>query len=466
MGPKLSSYLKYANWERKMGNLVNSRAIYQKVLQVLGEQAYKSEFFISFADLEIEAGEIQRVRKIFQMALDHVPKHAAEELFKKYVAFEKKFGNKDSIDYVILNKRRFEYNKDLQENELNYDIWFDYCKLEEQNGHVEMIRETYERAISSKPIISDKTLWRRYIYLFIKYALFEELKQNNFERVREIYQLCLDQVIPNHLFTFGKIWILYAEFEIRRRNFQKAKLILSRGVEQTYKKNVFKKYVDILISFKEIDNCRKLYEQWLNFYPEDTDSWINFAILEQKLLEYSRVRSILDLAISQKSLNFPERIWKFFIDFEINQESYEKVRELYLRLLEKTKHFRIWISFAQFECSIRKPENARKVFEDANRYLKTNAIYERATEEYVILLGVWEEFEEEFGNEEQKRIVKEKQPKKVKKKRPFFNLEGVEIGQEEYYDYLFPEDDKQSGNRNLLRIASRWKKHQLEQIIE
>jgi len=71
--PKLSSYLKYADWEKKMGNLVASRTIYERALQILGEQAYKSQFFISFTELEMDAGEIQRVRKIFQFALDYVP---------------------------------------------------------------------------------------------------------------------------------------------------------------------------------------------------------------------------------------------------------------------------------------------------------------------------------------------------------------------------------------------------------
>lgn len=57
----------------------------------------------------------------------------------------------------------------------NYDTWIDYVRLEESNGDAKLIRETYERAIAQVPPAPDKALWRRYIYLWINYALFEEL---------------------------------------------------------------------------------------------------------------------------------------------------------------------------------------------------------------------------------------------------------------------------------------------------
>jgi crooked neck len=37
------------------------------------------------------------------------------------------------------------------------------------------IRETFEQAILNLPKIEEKRFWRRYIYLWYNYALFEEL---------------------------------------------------------------------------------------------------------------------------------------------------------------------------------------------------------------------------------------------------------------------------------------------------
>lgn len=41
---------------------------------------------------------------------------------------------------------------------------------------MDRVREVYERAIAQVPPAQEKRLWRRYIYLWIKYALFEELE--------------------------------------------------------------------------------------------------------------------------------------------------------------------------------------------------------------------------------------------------------------------------------------------------
>lgn len=41
-----------------------------------------------------------------------------------------------------------------------------------------------------------------------------------------------------------------------------------------------------------------------------------------------------------------------YIDFEISQKQYELTRQLYDRLLDRTKHLKVWISYAKFEASL------------------------------------------------------------------------------------------------------------------
>lgn len=36
-------------------------------------------------------------------------------------------------------------------------------------------------------------------------------------------------------------------------------------------------------------------------------------------------------------------LWKSYIDFEIEQEEYEKTRNLYRRLLQRTQHVKVWV---------------------------------------------------------------------------------------------------------------------------
>lgn len=40
-----------------------------------------------------------------------------------------------------------------------------------------------------------------------------------------------------------------------------------------------------------------------------------------------------------------------YIDFEIAEGEFERTRQLYERLLDRTKHLKVWISYAKFEAS-------------------------------------------------------------------------------------------------------------------
>ena len=46
----------------------------------------------------------------------------------------------------------------------------------ESDAEAETVREVYERAIANVPPIQEKRHWKRYIYLWVNYALYEELE--------------------------------------------------------------------------------------------------------------------------------------------------------------------------------------------------------------------------------------------------------------------------------------------------
>ncbi len=66
------------------------------------------------------------------------------------------------------------------------------------------MREVYERAIANVPPAAEKRYWQRYIYLWINYALWEELEAEDPARTREVYKACLD-LMPHKAFTFAKV---------------------------------------------------------------------------------------------------------------------------------------------------------------------------------------------------------------------------------------------------------------------
>lgn len=67
--------------------------------------------------------------------------------------------------------------------------------------------------------------------------------------------------------------------------------------------------------------------------------------------DLERARGIYALAVDQPTMDMPELLWKSWIDFEYEEEEYERTRELYERLLSRTSHVKVWVSFAQFEAN-------------------------------------------------------------------------------------------------------------------
>ncbi|XP_070658235.1 crooked neck-like protein 1 isoform X2 [Bos indicus] len=378
--PDVKNWIKYARFEEKHGYFAHARKVYERAVEFFGDEHMDEHLYVAFAKFEENQKEFERVRVIYKYALDRISKQEAQELFKNYTIFEKKFGDRRGIEDIIVSKRRFQYEEEVKANPHNYDAWFDYLRLVESDAEAETVREVYERAIANVPPVQEKRHWKRYIYLWINYALYEELEAKDPERTRQVYQASLE-LIPHKKFTFAKMWLLYAQFEIRQKN-----------------------------------------------------------------LPFARRALVL---------------WKSYIDFEIEQEETERTRNLYRRLLQRTQHVKVWISFAQFELSSGKEGSlakCRQIYEEANKTMRNC----EEKEERLMLLESWRNFEDEFGTASDKERVDKLMPEKVKKRRKVQADDGSDAGWEEYYDYIFPEDAANQPNLKLLAMAKLWKKQQQE----
>ncbi|KDR21387.1 Protein crooked neck [Zootermopsis nevadensis] len=456
--PGVRNWIKFARFEEQHGFISGARRVFERAVEFFGEESMDEKLFIAFAKFEEGQREHDRARVIYKYALDHIPKDQTQELYKAYIIHEKKYGDRTGIEDVIVSKRKFQYEEEVKVNPNNYDAWFDYLRLVESEGNLEVIREMYERAIANVPPTKEKPFWRRYIYLWINYALFEELEADNVERTRQVYRACLE-LLPHKHFTFTKIWLLYANFEIRNKNLTVARKSLGMALGICPKDKLFRGYIDLEIQLREFDRCRILYQKFLEFGSENCVTWMRFAELETLLGDIDRARAIYELAVNQPRLDMPELLWKAYIDFEVGLSETQKARELYERLLERTLHVKVWMSYAQFEMLTAEEGNvvlARRVYERANQSLRGA----NEKEERVLLLEAWRDFETQNGDDESLENVMRRMPRRVRKRQKVQADDGSEEGWEEFFDYIFPEDEATKPNLKLLEMAKAWKKQQ------
>lgn len=481
--PCAKSFLKLAKWaEWEAKDVPLARKVYEGTLTELEpEEARQARVFKMFAAFEERQGEHPRARVIYRHAvkllrlgetakqidddieeeeLSNYEKGQRDELYKSYVAFEKKHGDRKGIEDVILTKQRAEYNQHVAKDPLDYDAWFEFAKLEEDHGQPAAVRDVYERAVANLPPAQEKKYWKRYIYLWVYYATYEEMKMNDLDQASKVYEACLS-LIPHSKFSFSKIWIFAAKLQVRRRDLTSARKLLGNAIGLCGKEKIFIEYIALELALGEVDRCRALYNNYLKSMSHYCQAWLKYAELERSIGETERCRAIYELGISQLVLDTPEVLWKGYIDFEIEEGEGQNARKLYERLLERTGHVKVWISFAQFEGTDigHGIETARSLFERSYDQLKSEGL----KEERVLLLDAWRVFEKSKGDTSSVSAVEAKMPRRIKRKRMRTDENGSELGWEEFFDYHFPDEEGAAANNlKILEMAAKWKQKQQE----
>lgn len=477
--PTVDAYVRYAKFEHKYDKSIDSaRAVYEQAVQDLQDDDDIGQLYVHFAEFEEMVGENERARAIYRYAIDSLPKGQAEELLSKLASFERRHGSREGIEDVVTSRKRLEYEEEAKANPLNYDNWFDYARLEESTGNTERVRDVYERAVACLPPANEKRFWQRYIYLWIFYALFEEVDANNIDRARQVYHNALETVPHSH-FTFAKLWVYAAKLELRRKDLTSARRVFGTAIAKAPKAKIFRSYIEMEQQLGEMERCRTIYTKFLEHEPHNCAAWAEFAEMERLLGEIERARAIYELAVAQPALDMPESLWRGYIDFEACEGNRRAACDLFERLLERTSHVKVWLSYASFcakplpipedvsqeqeqqikheraqrpeEVQYERTKTARAVYERAERHLREAQPGEK--EARLMLLEAWLQLETERGDEQHRKYVEGKMPRRVKRKRT--DSEGNE---EEYHDYLFPEESGAAQSLKILEAAYNWKK--------
>ncbi|KAG6845690.1 NineTeen Complex (NTC) component [Tephrocybe sp. NHM501043] len=500
--PEPRVWVKWGKFEEERGKLDKAREVFQTALEFYGddeEQIEKAQaVFGAFAKMETRLKEYERARVIYKFDLSRIPRSKSAGLYASYTKFEKQHGTRNTLENTVLGKRRIQYEDELAQDGRNYDVWFDYSRLEEgalrdlrdegatpeeEEAANARVREVYERAVAQVPPGAEKRHWRRYIFLWLNYALFEEIETKDYARARQIFQTALT-LVPHKQFTFAKLWVMFAKFEVRQLDLPSARKILGNAIGMCPKEALFKGYIELEIELREFDRARTLYEKYLEFDPANSPAWIKFAELESQLQDFDRTRAIFELGISQSPLSMPELLWKAYIDFEIEEGERETARSLYERLVALSGHVKVWIAYALFEAepiplarAVREDEDededeeaevktvpgdpvlARRVFDRGYKDLKSKGL----KSERVALLSVWKTFEQVNGSEADVAKVDGMMP--ISTKRRHVDEETGETIED--WDIVFADDEREANPTSFkfLQMAHAWKTSQAAQNL-
>lgn len=346
------NWLKYSKYLEEKGLIIRARENFcNSIDSLLNIKKLEPSLIIEFAKFEIRLKEYERARALYKFGLNVFGKSSAEGLYNSFVQFEKKHGNPVSLNDVIFDKRVEEYEKILTEDCTDYDNWFEYLKLVKEKNDISYIRNVYERAIASVPQSKNKVFWKKYIYIWIFYAIFEEVIAIDSLRAVNIMKTAIDLTIKYKL-AFAKLWTHLVGIYLRQNDISQCRKTYGRAIGIQSKPKIFKSYLDLEFRLKEYDRCRIIYQKFIEFQPYVAKSWVKFAELEWGLGENNRCFTILNLAKSQIYLDHPEAIWKVHIDYLCDLKDFETTRNLYERLLEVTEHVKVWISYANFEAQL------------------------------------------------------------------------------------------------------------------
>lgn len=114
------------------------------------------------------------------------------------------------------------------------------------------------------------------------------------------------KLIPHKKFTFGRLWINFANFYLRCGELVKARKVFGRALGVFPKQKVFKAYIKVEEQLCELDRVRTIYEKYCEKFSNYPQPWIDFAYFEANLQEYNRAKDILNIAHQLNIEGIPE----------------------------------------------------------------------------------------------------------------------------------------------------------------
>lgn len=438
--PTTDTWLKWAALERDQpANIGNTRLVYQTGAERLlrAQDAKVAEFIDSWTQWETSVQEYHRARAIFDTILAgkevSLLASVRHQIVTVKAQFDRLYGQDTQLlDENVASWRILSYRQLVEADPRDYDLWWQLLKLAPDEA-------TFEAAVAQPPLMLDRKLasWNRYVFIWIRYALWLEYAAEDVERARSVWQRCV-QAIPHAKFLFAKMWIEYSRFETRAGGLAEGRKVLGKAIGKTSKippkAKLFRYYIDVERKVGEWLRVRKLYEKWMEAlvaHGGGSGRWVDvlrqYVDFESSIGEDERVKALVSLAGESGDVHARE----FAISWYNDELLYDELRQLYEDAVTSNPALvTTWIAYALFESQIPTDEqlDAFNASDDTELELEitdahrkaTRKVFTRAIEAigdnakaHIAILKTWKEYEDVNGDEANQRRLQEMQPIKL-----------------------------------------------------
>lgn len=351
------AFTRYCKFEERHKEFDKARAGYETCVNLLDQDLLTEDVFIKYAQFEIRRGEIQKANRVFKIGLEKLSSpDKSRGLYSAFVLHTKQTGKRSEIEQILIDKRRAHYERLLAEEpvEENIDVCFNYIKMEEEAGEVDRVREIFERSLARVPSGRDKRNWRRYVFLWLFYAQFEETVSEDIHRARRVYETAV-KLFDTCRVHFSKLARAFAGFELRQLNLMGYRQVLLHAVESSKarKLSIAKFWIETELKLGNVSHARTVAARIIEINPSSVDSWVTFIELETVLGEASRAIALCELAWKSRDSfgkAIPVLVRKQIEIESENDAETDKIRKLFKRLLDVSEHdYRVFLDFADFE---------------------------------------------------------------------------------------------------------------------
>ena len=166
---RVAVWVKYANWEARLGEFARARSIFERGLQVAHTDR---SLWLKYAEMEMEAKFINRARNVWDRAVTILPR--VEQFWYKYAFMEEIAGAVDSARKIFDRWMVWEPSQ---------QGWMSYVKFEERQEEWTKARQVMERYCACHPYESS----------YLKYANWEQFTMRDYSAARSIYERCLKE---------------------------------------------------------------------------------------------------------------------------------------------------------------------------------------------------------------------------------------------------------------------------------